>query len=110
MPAEADPPGAERRRQKTRPRPGHADIAGPRKYDREDARDILERASARETVARVACGAVCKVLLEQFGVEAGSYVVELGGVTAKYRSPLPAPLNAAADASPVRCLDPDAEK
>src|SRR6266513_5407092 len=70
----------------------------------------LPISSARETVARVACGAVCKVLLEQFGVEVGSYVVELGGVTAKYRSPLPAPLNAAADASLVRCLDPEAER
>src|SRR3989442_38281 len=106
----ADAGGSERRRQVTRPRPGHADLAGALKYDRQDARDILERASARETVARVACGAVCKGLLEQFGVEVGSYVVELGGVTAKYRSPRPAPLNAAADASPVRCLDPDAER
>jgi chorismate synthase len=110
MAPEADAPGGERRRQVTRPRPGHADLAGSLKYDRQDARDILERASARETVARVACGAVCKVLLEQFGVEVGSHVVELGGVTAKYRSPLPAPLNAASDSSPVRCLDPDAEK
>src|SRR5438445_227271 len=110
MAPEADAGGSERRRQVTRPRPGHADLAGALKYDRQDARDVLERASARETVARVACGAVCKVLLEQFGVEVGSYVVELGGVTAKYRSPLPAPLNAASDASPVRCLDPDAEQ
>ncbi len=110
MAPEADAGGSERRRQVTRPRPGHADLAGALKYDRQDARDILERASARETVARVACGAVCKVLLEQFGVEVGSYVVELGGVTAKYRSPLPAPLNAAADASLVRCLDPEAER
>src|SRR5436309_7716356 len=114
MAPEADAPGAgggsERRRQVTRPRPGHADLAGALKYDRQDARDILERASARETVARLACGAVCKVLLEQFGVEVGSHVVELGGVTARYRSPLPAPLNQASDASPVRCLDPDAEQ
>ena len=111
MAPEADASGAgERRRQVTRPRPGHADLAGSLKYDREDARDILERASARETVARVACGAVCKVLLEQFGVEIGSHVAELGGVTARYRSPLPAPLNQASDASPVRCLDPEAEK
>jgi len=102
--------GAERRRQVTRPRPGHADLAGSLKYDRQDARDILERASARETVARVACGAVCKLLLEQFGIEIGSHVAELGGVAAKYLSPLPSPLNAAADASPVRCLDPDAER
>src|SRR2546426_2947376 len=102
--------GAERRRQVTRPRPGHADLAGALKYDRQDARDILERASARETVARVACGAVCKVLLEQFGVEVGSHVVELGGVVAKSPVPIPQPLNAASDASPVRCLDPEAER
>lgn len=107
MAPEADP--AERRRQVTRPRPGHADLAGSLKYDRMDARDILERASARETVARVACGAVCKALLRQFGIEIGSHVVELGGVTATYRSPLPAPLNERADQSPVRCLDPEAE-
>ena len=110
MAPEADAAGGERRRQVTRPRPGHADLVGSLKYDRQDARDILERASARETVARVACGAVCKVLLEQFGMEIGSHVVELGGVVAKPRAPIPAPLNAAADASPVRCLDPDAER
>ncbi len=110
MAPESDAPGNERRRQVTRPRPGHADLAGALKYDRQDARDILERASARETVARVACGAVCKVLLEQFGVEVGSHVVELGGVVAQSPVPIPQPLNAAADASPVRCLDPEAEK
>ena len=114
MAAEADAPGAERRRQVTRPRPGHADLAGSLKYDRRDARDILERASARETVARVACGAVCKILLEQFGVEVGSHVIELGGVRAgvgaQHAAPLPARLNQASDASPVRCLDPAAEK
>src|SRR5947199_6356735 len=84
MAPEADAPagGGERRRQVTRPRPGHADLAGTLKYDRQDARDILERASARETAARVACGAVCKVLLDEFGVEIGSHVVELGGVRA----------------------------
>ena len=112
--AEADAPGAERRRQVTRPRPGHADLAGSLKYDRRDARDILERASARETVARVACGAVCKILLEQFGVEIGSHVVELGGVKAgvgaQHAAPPPARVNQASDASPVRCLDPDAER
>src|SRR5260370_29092473 len=110
MAPEADAPGAERRRQVTRPRPGHADLAGSLKYDRQDARDILERASARETVARGACGAICKLLLEQFGVEIGSHVAELGGVVARPPSPLPLPLNAAADASPVRCLDPAAER
>jgi chorismate synthase len=82
---------------------------GSLKYDRQDARDILERASARETVARVACGAVCKVLLDEFGVEIGSHVVELGGVRAGAGAPLPARLNQAADASPVRCLDAAAE-
>jgi chorismate synthase len=110
MAAEADPAGGERRRQVTRPRPGHADLAGALKYDRTDARDILERASARETVARVACGAVCKILLAEFGMEIGSHVVELGGVAATYHSPLPTPLNAAADQSQVRCLDPAAEQ
>jgi chorismate synthase len=110
MAAEADAPGVERRRQVTRPRPGHADLVGVLKYDRRDARDILERASARETTARVACGAVCKLLLEQFGIEIGSHVVELGGVTAPPLSPLPSPLNPAADKSPVRCLDPDTER
>src|SRR5438128_1026084 len=119
MAPEADAPGgaggaggAERRRQVTRPRPGHADLAGTLKYDRQDARDILERASARETVARVACGAICKLLLEQFGIEVGSHVVELGGVSvgAQHAAPLPVPLNAAADASPVRCLDAEAER
>ncbi|MGH2669099.1 MAG: chorismate synthase, partial [bacterium] len=110
MAAEADAPGAERRRQVTRPRPGHADLVGVMKYDRTDARDILERASARETAARVACGAVAKLLLEQFGIEIGSHVVDLGGVAATCHSPLPTPLNPAADESPVRCLDREAER
>ena len=110
MAPEADAPGETRRRQLTRPRPGHADLVGVLKFDRRDARDILERASARETAARVACGAVAKILLEQFGVEIGSHVVELGNVAAKLPNPLPRPLNAAADASAVRCLDPDAER
>ena len=109
MAPEADDPKGERRRQVTRPRPGHADLAGSLKYDRSDARDILERASARETVARVACGAVCKKLLGEFDIEIGSHVVELGGVTAKSCSVLPAPINERADQSPVRCLDKAAE-
>jgi len=109
MAPEAGVPAEPRRRQVTRPRPGHADLTGVLKYDRQDARDILERASARETVARVACGAVCKLLLEQFHIEIGSHVVELGGIAATHPSPLPAPLNEAADASPIRCLDPQAE-
>jgi chorismate synthase len=108
--ADATPDPLGRRRQVTRPRPGHADLAGSLKYDRQDARDILERASARETVARVACGAVCKKLLREFNIEIGSHVAELGGVTAKPLSPLPSHLNEAADKSLVRCLDPEAER
>jgi chorismate synthase len=110
MAPEARTPGEERRRRVTRPRPGHADLTGALKFDRADARDILERASARETAVRVACGAVCRALLGQLSVEIGSHVVELGGIVANPRAPLPSPLNAAADQSPVRCLDPDAER
>ncbi|HXJ31549.1 MAG TPA: chorismate synthase [Gemmatimonadales bacterium] len=110
MAPEAEAPGEERRRRVTRPRPGHADLTGVLKFDRADARDILERASARETAARVACGAVCRALLAHLGVEIGSHVVELGGVVATPRTPLPVPLNPAADQSPVRCIDPGAER
>ncbi len=106
-PGAADEPP---RRRLVRPRPGHADLAGALKYDRADARDVLERASARETAARVAAGAVARVLLAVFGVEIGSHVVALGGTRAAPPDPLPAPLNAAADRSPVRCLDADAER
>lgn len=109
MAPEPDPAGSPaRRRRVQRPRPGHADLVGVLKYGRSDARDILERASARETAARVACGAVCRTLLAQTGVEIGSHVVELGGIVASVPDTLPQPLNAAADASPVRCLDADA--
>lgn len=105
MAAEPDAAGAGgRRRRVTRPRPGHADLAGVLKYDRADARDVLERASARETAARVACGAVCKKLLDHFGVEIGSHVVELGEVRAQLPDELPTPLNEVADKSPVRCV------
>jgi chorismate synthase len=109
MAVEPDPPGAgPRRRQVLRPRPGHADLVGVLKYRRSDARDILERASARETAARVACGAVCKALLAHLGMEIGSHVVVLGDVEAPAPAVLPTPLNPVSDASPVRCLDTDA--
>jgi chorismate synthase len=109
MAPEPDREGAgPRRRRLARPRPGHADLVGVIKYDRTDARDILERASARETAARVACGAVCRTLLERIGVEIGSHVVQLGDIEAALPDPLPVPLNPPADASPVRCLDPEA--
>ena len=64
----------------TRPRPGHADLAGAIKYDRRDIRDILERASARETAMRVAVGGVCKMLLDEFGIRISSHVVEICGI------------------------------
>lgn len=78
-PRSEDP--APRRRAVTKPRPGHADLAGVLKYDRTDARDILERASARETAARVAVGAVCRRFLDEFGVAITSRVVHIGGVS-----------------------------
>lgn len=99
-----------RKRQVTRVRPGHADLTGVLKYDREDARDILERASARETTARVAAGAVARRLLAEFGVRIGSHLVHLGGVDAARPAAMPEDINAAADTSPLRCLDPDAER
>ncbi|GAB3803918.1 chorismate synthase [Micromonospora zhanjiangensis] len=93
----------------TRPRPGHADLAGMQKYGHTDARPILERASARETAARVAVGTVAKALLRQaLGVEIVSHVVELGSVAAK-PGLQPRPEDAErVDADPLRCLDPEA--
>jgi chorismate synthase len=102
-------PGDLRRRRVTRPRPGHADLVGVLKYDRLDARDILERASARETVARVAAGALARRLLDEFGVDVGSHVVSLGGIRASVPADLPRPLNEAADRSEIRVLDPSVE-
>jgi chorismate synthase len=91
------------------PRPGHADLVGILKSDRTDARDILERASARETTARVAAGAIAKRFLAEFGITIGSHVVELGDVVAQLPDELPEDLNAAVDESPLRTLDPEAE-
>ncbi|MCW2638743.1 MAG: chorismate synthase [Dactylosporangium sp.] len=93
----------------TRPRPGHADLAGMQKYGHTDARPILERASARETAARVAAGTVAKSLLRQaLGIEIVSHVVELGTVAVK-PGLLPRPEDAERiDTDPLRCLDPDA--
>jgi chorismate synthase len=105
MAHEAAEPGELRRRRVTRPRPGHADLVGVLKYDRVDARDILERASARETTARVAAGALAKRLLDEFGVEIGSHVVSLGGIRVTPLAVLPVPLNESADRSEVRVLD-----
>ncbi len=85
----------------TRVRPGHADLAGLLKYDLDDARDVLERASARETAARVAVGAVAKTLLRLAGVTVSSHVVRIGDVVA----PEGGVDDAAVEASPVRCAD-----
>jgi len=93
----------------TRPRPGHADLAGMQKYGHTDARPILERASARETAARVAVGTVARELVRQaLGIEIVSHVVELGSVAAK-PGLHPRPEDAdRIDADPLRCLDPEA--
>ncbi|MFF8959629.1 chorismate synthase [Streptomyces sp. NPDC014894] len=95
----------------TRPRPGHADLAGMQKYALEEARPVLERASARETAARVALGAVARSYLkETAGIEIVSHVVELAGAKAPYGL-LPTPADVARlDEDPVRCLDADASK
>jgi chorismate synthase len=109
-PREEDASGALRKRAVTRVRPGHADLTGILKYDRDDARDILERASARETTARVAAGAIAKRLLAELGVSIGSHLVHLGGIDAKRPDEMPEDLNAASDASQLRTLDTDAER
>ena len=106
-PREGDPDP--RRRAVTRVRPGHADLTGLLKYDRDDARDILERASARETTARVAAGAICKRLLSELDVTIGSHLVHLGGIDVARCDPLPDDINAIADESPLRTLDREAE-
>lgn len=107
-PLAADADGL-RKRHVTRVRPGHADLTGILKYDRYDARDILERASARETTSRVAAGAICKVMLRELGVHIGSHLVHLGGIDAARPETLPADLNAVSDLSPLRTLDAEAE-
>jgi chorismate synthase len=88
-----------------RPRPGHADLAGVLKFNRRDTRDILERASARETAARTAVGAVCKRLLSDLGIKIYSYVVAIGGVDAKLDKMDVEEAFALAEKSPVRCPD-----
>jgi chorismate synthase len=95
-------------RKLTRPRPGHADLPGMLKYEFDDARNVLERASARETTARVAIGTLAKSLLAQVGVEVISHIVRIGDAAVPDGSRLPGPGDLEAiDASPVRCFDPD---
>ncbi|MFQ5866567.1 MAG: chorismate synthase [bacterium] len=93
-----------------RPRPGHADLAGALKYGREDLRDILERASARETAARVAVGAVCKRLLAEFAIKVVSMTEEIGGIQAEVSKLRPEGIEKASESSSVRCPDKSAEK
>lgn len=108
-PGERELPTEKARRVK-RPRPGHADLAGGLKYDARDLRNVLERASARETAARVACGAIAKQLLANFGVEIVSHVIQLGGI------PNPAleltfdQIKSIPDDSPLRCADKEVER
>jgi chorismate synthase len=92
------------------PRPGHADLAGALKYNTKDARDILERASARETVARVAAGSLAKMLLKEFGIVITSHVVRIGRVEAKTKGLGQRQIQVLASKSPVRCADPVASK
>jgi chorismate synthase len=93
------------------PRPGHADLVGIEKYKQSDVRNILERASARETAARVAGGALCKAFLRAVGVSVHSHVIQIASVHAPaQQGRLTAADFAAVDGSPVRCLDPEASK
>ena len=104
-----DLPEGKSRRVK-RPRPGHADLAGGQKYDARDLRNVLERASARETAARVACGALAKQLLAAFDVEVKSHVIQLGGVP---ETPLAVDWDAIsgiAEDAPLRCADIEAQQ
>lgn len=90
----------------TRPRPGHADLTGMQKYGFDEARPVLERASARETAARVALGAVARAFLAELGIRLVSHTVSLGPVEVPAGSPLPRPEDVAAlDADPLRCFD-----
>ena len=92
------------------PRPGHADLVGTQKFGFTDVRDVLERASARETAARVAGGAIAKAFLGALGVTVHSHVIQITGVSAPRRHDLTAADFAAVDESPVRCLDPEASR
>lgn len=107
MAVEGEPDPSERL---TRPRPGHADLAGALKYGFDDVRNVLERASARETAARVALGAFCKAFLAELGIHVLSHVVRIGRAASRSRRlPTPGDLDAI-DASPVRALDPAASE
>jgi chorismate synthase len=106
-----DDAGGARRAAVTRPRPGHADLAGGAKYERDDLRDILERASARETAARVAAGALARQLLAHAGIRITSHVFTLGSITLPAHERVDfARASALADDAPLRCVDPALEQ
>jgi chorismate synthase len=105
---EMSPEPAASKKTVTRPRPGHADLAGMLKYGTDDARDILERASARETAARTVAGILAKIFLATVEVQVFSHVVAIGPVSSEGPTPGPGD-QARIDDSPVRCLDPTAE-
>lgn len=92
------------------PRPGHADLAGAMKYDFEDMRNVLERASARETVSRVGVGAVCKLFLAEFGIRVTSHVTAIGNVQSRPDSLGFSQIVTLSEKSPVRCADPAASR
>jgi chorismate synthase len=100
----------EKSRRVKRPRPGHADLAGGLKYDARDLRNVLERASARETAARVACGALAKQLLASFGIEVRSHVIQLGGIPAKALELTFDQIAAISEDAPLHCGDNDAQQ
>jgi chorismate synthase len=100
----------EKSRSLTRPRPGHADLAGGQKFGARDLRNVLERASARETTARVACGALAKQLLDAFGVEIRSHVIQLGGIPEAPLELTFEQIAAIPEDAPLRCADAEAQK
>jgi len=101
---------AEKSRRVSRPRPGHADLAGGQKFDARDLRNILERASARETAARVACGALAKQLLAAFGIEIRSHVIQLGGIPEKPLELSWTDISKISDDAPLRCGDAELQQ
>ena len=100
----------EKSRRVKRPRPGHADLAGGLKYDTRDLRDVLERASARETAARVACGALARQLLANFGIEIRSHVIQLGGIPAKPLELTFDQIKTIPEDAPLRCGDKELQQ
>src|SRR6185295_6063176 len=110
MSAEPRDLAPEKSRRVKRPRPGHADLAGGLKYDARDLRNVLERASARETAARVACGALAKQLLANFGIEIRSHVIQLGGIPEQPLELTFDQIAAISEDAPLHCGDATAQQ